>query len=58
MSMMGGPEPQPKPGYLLMGAVVPGPDANWFIKCTGPEKTLQANRDRFDALLGSIHIAH
>src|SRR5207249_5622936 len=28
MSMMGGPPPQPKPGYILLGAIVPGPDSN------------------------------
>lgn len=54
MSMGGGPEPEPKPGYMLLGAIVPGPDANWFFKCTGPEKTMEANRARFDALLASL----
>ena len=57
MSMMGGPAPQPKPGYILLGAIVPGPDSNWFFKCTGPEKTMKANRARFDALLGSLQVA-
>jgi hypothetical protein len=57
MSMMGGPAPQPKAGYMLLGAIVPGPDSNWFFKCTGPEKTMKANRERFDALLGSIEVA-
>lgn len=57
MSMGGGPDPEPRPGYMLLGAIVPGPDANWFFKCTGPEKTMEANRARFDALLASIHHA-
>lgn len=57
MSMGGGPEPQPKPDSMLLGAIVPGPESNWFFKCTGPEKTLEANRARFDALLASIHHA-
>jgi hypothetical protein len=57
MSMMGGPAPQPKPGYILLGAIVPGPDSNWFFKCTGPEKTMKADRGRFDALLASIRLA-
>ena len=57
MSMMGGPAPQSKPGYILLGAIVPGPDSNWFFKCTGPEKTMKANRERFDALLGSLQVA-
>jgi hypothetical protein len=58
MSMMGGPAPQPKPGSILLGAIVPGPDSNWFFKCTGPEKTMKANRARFDALLGSLQVTH
>lgn len=54
MSMGGGPEPEPKPDYMLLGAIVPGPEANWFFKCTGPERTMEANRARFDALLASV----
>ncbi len=54
MSMGGGPEPEPKPDYMLLGAIVPGPEANWFFKCTGPGNTMEANRARFDALLASV----
>jgi hypothetical protein len=54
MSMGGGPEPAPKADYMLLGAIVPGPESNWFFKCTGPEKTMEANRTRFDALLASV----
>lgn len=55
MSMsMNAEAPAPKPGYTLLGAVVPGGDANWFFRCTGPTKTMQANRGAFDALLASI----
>jgi len=43
-----------KPSYALLGAVVPGPDANWFFKMTGPQATVQAQRDRFMQLLQSI----
>lgn len=57
MSMGGGPEPEPKAAYMLLGAIVPGPEANWFFKCTGPEKTMEANRARFDALLASVRAA-
>jgi len=57
MAMGGGPEPRPKPDYMLMGAIVPGDDANWFFKCTGPAKTMEANRARFDALLASVRPA-
>src|SRR5262245_6441707 len=58
MAMGGGPEPQPKARYMLLGAIVPGPDANWFFKCTGPEKTMDASRAGFDALIASVQPAH
>jgi len=57
MAMGSGSEAQPKPDYMLLGAIVPGGDANWFFKCTGPAKTMEANRERFDALLASVHPA-
>ena len=57
MAMGSSSEPQPKPDYMLLGAIVPGGDANWFFKCTGPAKTMEANRARFDALLASVHPA-
>jgi hypothetical protein len=43
-----------KPNYALLGAVVPGPDANWFFKMTGPQSTVKAQRDKFLELLQSI----
>ena len=54
MTMSGGPPPQDKTGYLLLAAIVPAPEANWFFKCTGPEKTMIANRDAFDAMIRSV----
>jgi len=51
-TMMGG-DAVPKPGTLLLGAIVEGPDSNWFFKCTGPSKTMQAHRKEFDALVES-----
>jgi len=57
MAMGGGPEPQPRPDFMLLGAIVPGPDANWFFKCTGPAKTMESNRARFDTLLASVRKA-
>ena len=54
---MGGEPPPPQPGWLLLGAVVPGPDANWFFRCAGPEKTIAAQRGGFDALLASVREA-
>lgn len=52
--MMGG-DGTPKPGQLLLGAIVEGGDSNWFFKCTGPKKTMEANRAAFESLVESIH---
>jgi hypothetical protein len=51
---MGAADVGEKPNYALLGAVVPGPDANWFFKMTGPQATVQAQRDGFLKLLQSI----
>jgi hypothetical protein len=40
--------------YMLLGAVAEGPDANWFFKFTGPRATVEANRDKFDAMVRSL----
>ncbi len=39
---------------MLLGAIVRGPDANWFFKALGPAQTLEEHRGRFEALLASI----
>jgi hypothetical protein len=44
----------PKPGYALLGAIVEGPDANWFFKLTGPEATIASQHDAFLSLLQSL----
>ena len=44
----------PRPGSMLLGGIVPGPDAPWFFKLTGPEDTVRAERERFLALLRSV----
>ena len=54
---MGGGAAAARPRYMLLGAIVPGGEANWFFRCTGPEKTMEAHRARFDALLASIRPA-
>jgi hypothetical protein len=43
-----------KAGYMLLGAIAQGPDANWFFKLTGPEKTVSAQRTSFEALVQSL----
>jgi hypothetical protein len=45
---------QEMPGYMLLGAIAPGPDANWFFKFTGPEATVREQRGAFDEMVQSI----
>ena len=54
MAMPGMGGGAPKEGYALLGAIVPGPDAPWFFKFTGPAKTVEANRAAFERLIASI----
>jgi hypothetical protein len=42
------------PGYMLLGAIAQGPDANWFFKFTGPEATIRVQRAAFDEIVQSI----
>jgi len=44
----------PKPGYRLLGAVAPGPDANWYFKFTGPDGTVNGARDAFLGMIRSM----
>jgi len=44
----------PKPGYRLLGAIAPGPDANWFFKLTGPEATVATQREAFLGMVRSL----
>ena len=50
-----GPEPAtPETGWMLLGGIASGPDAPWFFKLTGPQATLEENRQAFVDLLRSI----
>ena len=51
--MMGGPA-QARPGFMLLGAIAEGPDANWFFKFTGPESTLNQEKEAFRAMVESV----
>ncbi len=53
-AMPGRPQTPPRPDHMLLGAVVRGPDANWFFKALGPAATLEAHRAAFEELLASI----
>jgi hypothetical protein len=55
MAFGGQAPPPPKAGSMMLGAIVPGGDANWFFRCVGPQKTVSATRGAFDALVKSIH---
>jgi hypothetical protein len=56
MGPMGGPQGGEQPGYALDAAVIETPQGMYFLKCTGPEGTLQAERQRVDALLQSFSL--
>ena len=56
-SGMGGPmatEKTVKAGYRLLGAIVEGPVGNVFVKFVGPVKTVEENRKKFEAMIGSF----
>jgi hypothetical protein len=44
----------PKPGYRLLGAIAPGPDANWYFKFTGPDATVKDQRAAFMSMVSSL----
>ncbi len=44
----------PKAGYRLLGAIVEGPGGNIFVKFAGPAKTIAANKQKFDEMVGSF----
>ncbi len=51
--MMGQPS-TPLANAMLLGAIAEGPDANWFFKLTGPEKTVADARAAFDGMIKSL----
>jgi hypothetical protein len=56
-SGMGGPLSDSKSiamGYRLLGAILVNPGGNIFLKFTGPMKTVTANQQKFEQLLGSF----
>jgi hypothetical protein len=53
MAMMGGPS-QGLADYMLLGAVVEGPDANWFFKLTGPSSTVVSQEAAFRSMIESV----
>jgi hypothetical protein len=54
---MGGPmsaEHTEIKGYRLLGAIVEGPGGNVFLKFTGPDKLVTANKEKFRQLVASF----
>lgn len=54
---MGGPmatEHKEINGYRLLGAIVEGPGGNVFVKFTGPDKLVAANREKFWQMVNSF----
>jgi len=56
-SSMGMGPANPVPDARLFGAVVEGSGGPWFIKATGPDKTLAPQRDAFFSMLKSVRLA-
>ena len=41
-------------GQMLLASIVQGPDANWFFKLTGPQETVESQREAFLELTHSV----
>ncbi|MDX2039199.1 MAG: hypothetical protein SFX72_21310 [Isosphaeraceae bacterium] len=50
----GSPETYDEPNYRLFGAIVQTDSAGYFFKMVGPDKTMNAARAGFDAMLASM----
>jgi hypothetical protein len=44
-----------RPGFVLLGAIVPGPTGNVFFKFTGPRKVIDNAKDDFLGMLRSVN---
>lgn len=53
-SGMGTGPSEPQPDSTLMGAVVEGPSGPWFFKVTGPQATLEGEREAFLEMLHTV----
>jgi hypothetical protein len=52
--MASGPLPPPKRDYRMLAAVIEGDDGPWFLKATGPAKTIAGAKAGFDETLASL----
>jgi hypothetical protein len=51
---MGSPDAGAQENSMLLGSIAEGPDAPWFFKMTGPQATVEANREAFEAMMKSL----
>ncbi|MBI1322796.1 hypothetical protein GC170_06385 [bacterium] len=52
----GNPETVNKPGFVLLGAIAETPEVSYFLKVTGPEKTMKAAAADLDVLIASMTV--
>ncbi len=50
----GQPGKNDKPNYRLLGAIVNTPEASYYFKLTGPDKTVASTSKDFDAMIESM----
>lgn len=53
----GGDEKNDKPNSMLLGAIILTDEVGYYLKMTGPEKTMKSAAKDFDALIKSIEAA-
>lgn len=56
MAMPGQPAAEAKSDYRLLGAIVATPETTYYLKLTGPDKTVAATAKDFDAMLDSLSV--
>lgn len=44
----------PKPNYRMTASVIEGPGGPWFFKLVGPEATVQAQAESYNAMIDSV----
>jgi hypothetical protein len=52
----GSTEKNDKPNYRLLGAIIETPEAGFYLKMVGPEKTMKEAKGDFDKLIKSISV--
>jgi hypothetical protein len=52
--MASGPLPPPKRDFRMLAAVIEGDEGPWFLKMTGPQRTIAAAKGDFDAVIASL----